>query len=1434
MYLFFSSTEVQTKFAQSLTQRINKAFDTSIAITGAKLSLQGELELSSLLISDHQQDTLLYAQSITTRLDEFDRIFDRTYVFSQLTIDRPLLRITTYPGEKKSNLQQFLGKLVSEKTASSPTRGSVDVLTLVGGQVEIKKPEQPTQLFTSLALRLNDLSFSKDVLSTRIATSTVDHSALSHPLQLTGDIRISNHQIHAGQVSARSKDAYFKGNLTVDLAKEEKDTQFNVQIVDGNVPFYLFPQIGSFATTEQAFSVQGKWLGTLNRSTADLQLQFSSSTSVAAKLVFQQTPAKQWKIYSEQFEANLFRSDLMDLPILSKNQERWWNQMAWQSMGVRAQFDYTLAQELNADLAFSLPETDISTRFSLQKKGEDWNLTQDFSVLGNPSAIFPESGLNALEGEGNLEATIHNSQLIAHQWAIDLPQVEWKKTPFNKIYLNGNKDRRGENFSLEMQDPKAQLSIVAHRKNQPSHPFTLHSQIEAIHLSALGITPENADVKLSATVDFRGDNNLLSHIKVNQLHIKNRFENKAFSNFLIAIETNPDGKRIFQSGSDFFDVAVQGKFKFANLNAIVGASLQESFLWPPVAPLAVDESFVFDFTIEETILKALYPSIASPEKIRLHGEMSSLPGKTQFSLDLPFLRYKNYTFESLTWVTATQFNTPVTQFSVKRMYSDQLALYDLKLITKHNKEAFGGSMSGSFGRDKRAFTVDFDFGVESDQSLINLNHVEWNTAATQWRIASGVKPQVVLDHHTNAFQVKNLNLTAENQSIAANVSYQAANEFSLELNTINLNLGDVLPLGTKFDIDGRLNTSIGFAVGNTDTQAAATLGIDQLTINQVAMGDFDLSLTGSPQFNTYQVSTQLVEEGETSLQGQGNIYLPAQSVPNVDIDFKLNAFDLSFLSKLGKEAVKNVTGVLTSELNLWGAINDLKLSGNGSLDKGYLYFPALNTGYEIAKNTAVQFRDNSINFNGARLIEPKTLTRGQLKGGLRHLNFNAWEMDLAITSDRLMVYNRENNPDQLFYGQGFLNGKAHFMGPTKSLTLQVEGSSSEGTSLIIPWQENKGLSDTTFIDFFTKNGEQGNEVEEQFTRVDEEFRGFEMIFDLDLNRNAELEIVVDQDSGSTLSGRGAGNILIETNTAGKFNMWGDFITYEGIYNFRNLGLIDKKFVVKQGGTIVWEGDPIGAQMNLEATYQVPGGANPALLLDNPNFNRKIPTNVEIQLAGNLLKPDDPIFDITFPNTTGIVASEINYRLADQQRRQTQAISLLSQGIFISDVSVSLQGITNNLYEKASDVFSSILGTNEGKLNVGLNYLQGEENPTFDLRTEDRIGLTISTQISDRILFNGKIGVPIDGVDETVIVGDVQIDFILNENGNLRAKVFNRENEFRYLGDELGYTQGLGMSYQVDFNTFQELIQKIVSSNPQKKSSTDQSITAAIDYRNKSK
>ena len=371
----------------------------------------------------------------------------------------------------------------------------------------------------------------------------------------------------------------------------------------------------------------------------------------------------------------------------------------------------------------------------------------------------------------------------------------------------------------------------------------------------------------------------------------------------------------------------------------------------------------------------------------------------------------------------------------------------------------------------------------------------------------------------------------------------------------------------------------------------------------------------------------------------------------------------------------------------------------------------------------------------------------------------------------------------------------------------LSAMTEKGTSIKIPWAEDYGLADTSFIKFVHKK--KINKTEQQNNDNPYNFSGLQMNFELDVNNNAEIKVVIDKESGSFLSGQGAGNILMEIDTNGKFNMWGDFITYDGIYNFKNLSVIDKKFNLKQGGTIVWEGDPLGAQMDLEAVYQVPGGANPAILLDNPNFNREIPTEVIIRLQGNLLKPDDPIFEIEFPNTSAVVTSEINYRLADPQISQLQAISLLSQGIFINEVSVSVQGITNNLYEKASDLFSNLMGDDNGKLQVGLNYLQGDRSRVLENNSEDRLGLTLSTQITDKILLNGKIGVPVGGIEETLIVGDLQIDFILNEEGSLKAKVFNKENEFRYIGDELGYTQGVGLSYAVDFETFRELITKII-------------------------
>ncbi len=147
-----------------------------------------------------------------------------------------------------------------------------------------------------------------------------------------------------------------------------------------------------------------------------------------------------------------------------------------------------------------------------------------------------------------------------------------------------------------------------------------------------------------------------------------------------------------------------------------------------------------------------------------------------------------------------------------------------------------------------------------------------------------------------------------------------------------------------------------------------------------------------------------------------------------------------------------------------------------------------------------------------------------------------------------------------------------------------------------------------------------------------------------------------------MKGKGYGSLLFKINTLGKFNMWGDFQAYEGTYNFKYGGLIDKKFVVKKGGSIIWEGNPMKAQLNLEAVYKT--SANPSVLLENSSFNTKVPVEVVVGIRGDLARPE-PDFNIVFPTVSSVLESEIQYKLNDKDTRQTQALYLLSSGSFLS-------------------------------------------------------------------------------------------------------------------------------------------------------------------------
>ena len=379
----------------------------------------------------------------------------------------------------------------------------------------------------------------------------------------------------------------------------------------------------------------------------------------------------------------------------------------------------------------------------------------------------------------------------------------------------------------------------------------------------------------------------------------------------------------------------------------------------------------------------------------------------------------------------------------------------------------------------------------------------------------------------------------------------------------------------------------------------------------------------------------------------------------------------------------------------------------------------------------------------------------------------------------------------------------------------MAGESEKGTSIKIPINDSEDIGDNSFIKFMTQ--EEYQKIKEGKVVEKNKYQGIELEFDFDIDQDANIEIILDRSTGHAMKGNGVGSMQMNINTLGKFEMTGDFIVQEGEYNFMYGGLIDKKFKVEKGGTIRWDGDPMNAVLDLVATYKTT--ANPAVLLESASFNKKVDTNVSILLNGNLSNPE-PDFNIDFPNVSSVLKSEIDYKLQDKDARQTQAFALLATGSFVTAETAG-NAAYGPLFERAGSLINSLFADEDSKLQLGVDYSQADRLNEIS----GRVGVTMSTQINDRISINGKVGVPVGGVTESVIVGNVEILMQLNDDGTLNAHVFNRENDINYIGEGIGYTQGLGLTYNVEFDTFKEMIRKIFTRKKQTSDSSNKNNNA---------
>jgi len=168
---------------------------------------------------------------------------------------------------------------------------------------------------------------------------------------------------------------------------------------------------------------------------------------------------------------------------------------------------------------------------------------------------------------------------------------------------------------------------------------------------------------------------------------------------------------------------------------------------------------------------------------------------------------------------------------------------------------------------------------------------------------------------------------------------------------------------------------------------------------------------------------------------------------------------------------------------------------------------------------------------------------------------------MNFVSPNLFILDTDDSFDNNYYGKAFFNGNARIHGPSQSLTFDLDGSSAEGTNIVIAVDNSGSIEDVSYLKFVDKNAIKNTDNQTSSPSL---IKGLTLNFDLSITQDAELELLFDSDTGSTLSGSGVGSILMEINTDGNFNVFGDFIALNGIYQFKNFGILEKEFRLEPG------------------------------------------------------------------------------------------------------------------------------------------------------------------------------------------------------------------------------------------------------------------------------
>ncbi len=620
--------------------------------------------------------------------------------------------------------------------------------------------------------------------------------------------------------------------------------------------------------------------------------------------------------------------------------------------------------------------------------------------------------------------------------------------------------------------------------------------------------------------------------------------------------------------------------------------------------------------------------------------------------------------------------------------------------------------------------------------------------------------------------------------------------------------------------DGRIDGMVKLPL--VDEQGLnADLTIHDLALLNTALGTLDVDLTDQGKERYHGVAK--LSHTSNQLDATADI-APEQLQANAELDLN----DIGFLEPFVSNYIYELGGGLDGKLAY-------RQQGDRSTAEGRLHFKQARVGvvmtgatYTLADEVLVM-QAGGLHFDDFDLLD----TLGnvfRVDGDIRTTDLADPKLDLRVRTERFQLVNSTIEQNPLFFGDLFAGIDLRALGPATRPKVTGDVNILPGTvfSVVLPGSTVELVNGEGVVVFTDDLYAQDsiattNDAEALRDSLAAHLPGVELDVKIHVDKEGEFAIVLDPAAGDQATVSGSADLIFRYAPDAPMYLNGTFVVERGAYTLDLYGLVKKRFELVKGGTVRWSGDPVKAEMGLQARYLSETApyalvATGTTMVDSERnrLQQPLPFSVLINIDGSMVSPDisfnldlDRQLRNSFPKV-GNRLDQLNQQgNAEDLNRQVFGLLVLnsfiqdegsggspSSGIATSAARNSVNGLLTDQMNKLTGKYLKgvdiSLGVNTYDQVTGQNSYQ---RTSLDYRVSKRV-------LNDRLSFEvgGSVGVDeqnsqVSNVSNTR-AAQYAILYDLTADGRFRIRGFH-ENSYDLYDGEIT-NSGVAFMFTQDF------------------------------------